>query len=231
MEVIVSSNPKRDAAGALSQLLAEHAGTPILLMLSGGSALSFLDEVSTDDMGSRVTVTVLDERFSTDPAINNFAQLEQTAFYSASVAQGARAISTRVTPEETIEDVRDSFAAALYTWKTENPDGIVIATMGIGTDGHTAGILPGTYTVDMNGPAWVVGYTVPATVNSYTERVTVTNTFLRICVDAAIVFALGENKREYISQIQAGESALPVVPAGVLQEMRLVTVFTDTATI
>ena len=44
------------------------------------------------------------------------------------------------------------------------------------------------------------------------------------------IFALGESKRTYITHIQAGESALPVIPAAVLQEMRLVTVFTDGST-
>jgi 6-phosphogluconolactonase/glucosamine-6-phosphate isomerase/deaminase len=227
MEVITSNNPKRAAAAALSQLLAEQAGNPVLLMLSGGSALLLLDEVSTDDITERVTITVLDERFSTDPTINNFSQLEHTAFYRACVEYGAHSISTVVLSDETIEDVRDRFAAALYTWKTENPDGVVIATMGIGADGHTAGILPGTYVVDMNGPAWVVGYQVPVEVNPYTERVTVTNTFLRQCVDVAIVFAVGKEKRPYFARIEAGDYTLETIPAGILNEMRAVNLFTD----
>ena len=227
MEVIVSATPQQTAADALSALLVQYAARPVLLLLSGGSALSFLDLVQTDVVGPLVTVTVLDERFSTDPAVNNFAQLEQTAFYGTCVARGACTLSTLVIPGDRLADLAGRFESALHTWKKAHPDGVVITTMGIGTDGHTAGILPGAPASVLAGGEWVIGYTVPVLTNPFTERVTVTATFLRTMVDAAVVFALGETKRAYIERIQHTECSLAEIPAAVLCDMSFVQIVTD----
>lgn len=229
MEVIVSCTPLQTAADALSALLVQYRARPVLLMLSGGSALSFLDLVQTDVVGPLVTVTVLDERFSIDPNINNFAQLERTAFYATCVARGALAISTAVIPGETMAGLAGRFESALHTWKTAHPNGVIIATMGIGTDGHTAGILPGAPVEAFFGEAWVAGYTVPVSINPFTERVTVTATFLRTAVGAAVVFALGETKRAYIERIQHTESSLAEMSVAILRDMRSVQIVTDGA--
>lgn len=66
--------------------------------------------------------------------------------------------------------------------------------MGIGQDGHTAGIFPGDHGFDFDGDVWVVGYFVPKEVNQYQERVTVTNTYLQTEIAQAIVYAVGEEK-------------------------------------
>ena len=196
-------------------------------MLSGGSAFTILDFVPATVLGPHVTVTALDERYSTDPQVNNFAQLEQTNFYKTCIEQGVNFISTKVLAGESLEALCDRFDCALLTWKQQNRGGVVIATMGIGADGHTAGIFPGEYEVDFNGDAWAVGYSVPKEVNKYTDRVTVTNTFLREQVDVVVVYAVGNDKYRLVQEIKSDSFLIHEIPAIIIKDMPASTVFTD----
>jgi 6-phosphogluconolactonase/glucosamine-6-phosphate isomerase/deaminase len=194
-------------------------------MLSGGSALTLLDFIPTEVLGANLTITTLDERYSIDPLINNFAQLEATDFYQRAQATGASFISTRIVDGETRDTLRHRFEYALREWRGKHSDGVIIATMGVGPDGHTAGIFAGDYGVDMNGESWVVAYEVPSAVNPYSQRITITNTFLRQQVDSAIVYAVGREKYAHLKCVQAGEVTVKEVPAAILGEMKSVKVF------
>lgn len=230
MEIIETKSPSEDAGKALSEALLQHKEGSILLMLSGGSAFTILDFVSPDVLGSHVTVTVLDERYSTNPKINNFTQLEQTDFYQTCIERGAHIISTKVREGESMEELRDRFDAALHEWKEQNKDGVILATMGIGSDGHTAGIFPGEHGVDFNGSDWVVGYSVPKEVNEYTDRVTVTSTFLCECVHKAIVLVAGKEKVQLIRELNTENQHMDEEyrkPMRVLLTMRDVILYTD----
>lgn len=226
MKVIKTTSPREDAGKALGALLEENKDKPILLMLSGGSAFTILGFVPVTVLGPHITITVLDERYSTNTQVNNFAQLEQMNFYKTCTEQGANYISTKVLEGESMEALHDRFDYALHTWKEQNKDGVVIATMGIGADGHTAGIFPGKYEVDFNSDAWVVGYSVPKEVNECTDRVTVTNTFLRDQVDGAIVYAVGHNKYRLVQKLQSTDSSTQEIPAYIFKKISSLTLFT-----
>jgi len=226
MEIIYSEQPDLDASNGLCALLREHMSTPTLLMVSGGSARSLLDLTPSDALGSHITLCVLDERYSTDETINNYAQLQQTQFFKRCVERGVHTISTRVLPADSLEAVAARMNFQLREWKMQNPAGVVVATMGIGPDGHTAGIFPGSHGVDFADEEWVIGYRVSKEVNPYTERITVTHTFLRDVVDAAIVYAVGPEKREYISSIEQGICSIEEMPACVTLHMKSVQLYT-----
>ncbi len=227
MEVIETISPREDAGKALSTLLAKNKDKSILLMLSGGSAFTILDSVPSTALGTNITVTMLDERYSTDPEVNNFAQLEQTNFYKTCAEQGVNYISTKVLAGETLDALRNRFDTALHTWKEQNKDGVVIATMGIGADGHTAGIFPGEHGVDFDGDAWVVSYSVPKEVNKYTDRVTVTNTFLKKIVDFVIVYTDRDKKQEIVLKLISNDSSNHL-PMNIFRKMKTVRLFTGT---
>src|SRR4051812_45524273 len=71
------------AAGEeLNRLLASYKTVPVLLLLSGGSALFMLDYVSKNNTGEFLTISMLDERFSEDKEVNNFLQMQKMDFYS-----------------------------------------------------------------------------------------------------------------------------------------------------
>jgi 6-phosphogluconolactonase/glucosamine-6-phosphate isomerase/deaminase len=226
MKVFETGDLVQAAGAALTEALRASLKKPSLLMLSGGSAFSLLTFVPEAVLSPRLTVTVLDERFSLEPTINNFTQLEQTEFFARCQTQGVQFISTKVFPEDTVRNVADTFERGLREWKHRNTEGVIIATMGIGEDGHTAGMFPGEYGVDFDGDAWVVGYSAPLEVNQYPERITVTRTFLKQQVTEAVVFAVGERKYQYVQEIRKGDGESRKIPAGVLQEMNSVQIFT-----
>lgn len=227
MEIIVSNTPDIAAGQALSDILDTHADNPVLLMLSGGSALSLLSQIDVSVLDSRVTITTLDERFSSDPLINNFAQIEQTSFFKAAINRSAQIISTKIDATDTLQDAGNRFASELQKWRNQNPNGVIVATMGIGADGHTAGMFPGEHAVDFNGDSWVVAYAVPKEVNPYAERITVTNTFLREHVNKAVVFVVGAKKSHLVASLAVNDCNLVETPVCILTKMSDVKLFTD----
>lgn len=223
MEIITSSTPAITAGEVLGFKLEKYKNKPALLLLSGGSALSILDYVSETLLGPNLTITALDERFSTDPTINNFSQIKATKFYERVLKRGVSSIDTSVSQNDTLEEVGEYFEKSLREWRAQYPEGIVLATMGIGGDGHTAGIFPGEYPVNFSGPAWVVAYEVPESVNQYTKRITVTYTFLLTQISEAILFVSSTDKLAVIQRIENKPCSLKDTPACIFQSLSNIT--------
>lgn len=113
-----------EAGEALNQALVDNKQPPVLLMLSGGSCLNLLDYVGQGGLGEHLTVSVLDERFSQDPEINNFAQLQKTDFYNDALAAGASFFGTLPRDGETINDLTKRWEVNLKNGrgKSQRPD-------------------------------------------------------------------------------------------------------------
>ncbi len=204
----------QQAAKALEEAIA--GSSPVLLLLSGGSPLEILKYVSSVD--PRVTVSVSDDRFSTDPAINNFAQIQSL--------NAQHWIDTRPLPAETVEDVGHRFDVALKKWKQDNPTGKIVMTQGIGLDGHTVGIMPGCIFEDPD--VWAVGYDAKEK-NKYPLRVTVTMPFLRM-VDDSILYVCGPDKKRPLEdtlRVTPLRGGLSEMPARIIHEMKHCLLFTD----
>lgn len=225
MKIVVAENPDKEAAEALTETLRAAAAKPILLMVSGGSAFSLLAGVDSAVLGPHITLTVLDERHTIDPTISNFAQLQKMTFYTRCLERGVQTIPTTVQAGESLQDLNKRFETSLRGWKAQHSDGVVVATMGIGSDGHTAGIFPGEWGVDFSGEAWVVGYSVPQTVNQYPDRLTVTYSFLRSQSNSVIVYAIGQDKFQLIQKLEQMNTFSPDVPYSILKELQNVKVF------
>lgn len=220
-----------EAQTALKALLHDNRDQQILLLCSGGSASELLHEIPKETLGQHITLGVLDERYSAEEAINNFAQLQKCEFYKTALDVGAHTIDTRLQDRETIEHLARRFEKELRFWRINNPDGIVIATMGIGPDGHTAGIMPFPEDPERfcqyfeNPDVWVCGYDAGEK-NQYPLRVTTTMTFLKE-IDHSIVYCAGENKRVALKRVLAKDGSYAETPARVIRDMKHVTLFTD----
>jgi len=226
LTIHTTTTPQEDATSALNATLKEAHGKDILLLLSGGSALALLDGIDTSLLGPHVTISVLDERWTYTEADSNFEQLSNISFYTTALASGAQTIDPRPQKPESLVDTAKRFDLALKHWHITHREGVVIATMGIGEDGHTAGILPfpedpETFeSLFTHTTTCVRGYSVPKEKNPHTKRMTVTITYLKRHVDHAVVFAVGENKRAALGRLQRKEGELAVTPARVLREMK-----------
>lgn len=222
------------AREALQTMLREkkRSGVPMLLLLSGGSAFSLLDAIHKDACGTHIVIGMLDERFSVDEDINNFAQFVKTAFYANAKTSGAAFIDTRGKGGETQDELTTRFLCSLQNWVTAHRDGVVVATMGMGADGHTAGIMPFPEDPELfrqlfeDEKRWVTAYDA-GNKNPYPLRVTVTLPFLREQVAHTIVFVVGEEKKDAMRRVLAEEGLLSETPARIIHEMKNVQVFSD----
>jgi 6-phosphogluconolactonase/glucosamine-6-phosphate isomerase/deaminase len=229
MNVHRSSEPEIKAGNALSALLLQYQNNPILLLVSGGSALGLLARVSEEVLGSHITLGVLDERCTDDMSSRNYTQLAVTEFFARAHLRGVHSLPIMDEAHDTGVDAAFHFEQKLRNWKENNPTGKVFATMGIGVDGHTAGIFPAVPDMTFDSLDWVVSYQLPDGVNPFSNRITVTYTFLLTVVDAVIVLAKGEEKTTIVERTINKSVSLDTTPAAILNELPSVSLFTDEA--
>lgn len=228
MEVVRSENPIETTAKLVSDALRAYADTPLLLLVAGGSWHAVLERVDTTNLGPWCTLLCLDERFSDDPASNNFRALHKLNFFKEAVAHTVQVISTEICDGDTIERMQNRFEQALQNWRQNHHNGNVLALIGIGGDGHIAGIFPELLYAQTTNSDWTQSYTVTQSDIAYPKRITVSEYFLTQIVDQAIVYASGEDKKEIITKLLGEGSMLPA-PARILCEMQNVILCTDNA--
>lgn len=218
------------AGFALNKLLEDNKDQSVLLLLSGGSAFSLLDSLNPENFSEQTTISVLDERFSSDPKISNFAQLQKTDFYKEVLHANTSFFGTQPKPGETKEQVTARMEKNLRDWKKNNKDGKIFATLGMGTDGHTAGIMPFPESPDefkklFENEAWAVAYNA-GNKNQFSDRITTTVTFLKQ-IDASVAYIVGKNKKEAFGRLLQKSDSLPALPALVFYEIKNLQIFTD----
>ena len=204
------------SAEAVVGALNQWKNSTILLLFSGGSPLEILKYFPKNLFDPRITVGVSDERFSTDPAVNNFAQLCARISF-------VHAIDTRPLPNETLEQLGDRFDTELKKWKHNNPSGKIVITQGIGLDGHTAGMMPGC--IFSEPDVWAIGYDAKEK-NKYPLRVTTTVPFL-LSVDLSIVFACGADKYKPLTDVFVTKDNMSAIPGRIIHQMKHCLLYTD----
>ncbi len=183
----------------------------VLWLLSGGSNINIEVEVLEKlkkDFGGKLknilAVTLTDERHGpVGHADSNWQQLGEAGFDFDAV-QAVPVLNDLELKETVIyfgKKYRD-----LTAWAE-----VVVGQFGLGTDGHTAGVLPGT-----------VGVKDQATASGYDggkfRRITLTlKTIKNITV--AYTFAFGESKKEIIIKLQNEDLPLTEMPAQILKEI------------
>ncbi len=233
MEIHHQTSPEAAAAEAgeyLNAFLTEHKSQPVLLLLSGGSALNLLNYVGAGAVGENLTISVLDERFSQDPAINNFAQIQRIQFYSDALAAGCGFFGTLPRNNESAEDLAARWQENILAWTKENPEGLIAATLGLGSDGHTAGIFPfpenpGEFKRLFESENFVAAYHA-AGKNQFPGRITAALTLLKN-LDAGFAYACGKEKRQALQSLLTGKKTAATLPAAAWLEIKQLDIFTD----
>ncbi len=218
------------AARQLSEFLAASHG-PTLLLLAGGSSLGFLEYVDPAVISSRTTIGMFDERFSADSGVNNFSLFLKTEFAGRAGKTDAGFLDSRVLPGESLTNFGPRIEKYLKSWLENNPEGKVLATFGIGSDGHTGGMMPYPenpkhFEELFEGDRLYASYNAIGK-NEYPLRGSTTMTFIRKHIKERIIFAAGENKRGALERILAEKGGLAETPAGIHRESADAILFTD----
>ena len=224
----VLANPAALAEHVAAWLVARAAASrhSFSLALSGGSTPKLLYQALAmppwrDRMPwERVHLFWGDERFvPPDHPDSNQRMAREAMIARVPVPAGnVHPVPTDGTPE----DAARRYEAELRAFAAERPREPLfdVQLLGLGDDGHTASLFPGTAVLSERG-AWVA-----AVVGAKPEaRITLTYPALENSGDIAFLVA-GEGKREALRRLRDGDSAVPaagVRPAGP------VTVFADRA--
>lgn len=188
-------------------------GERILWLVSGGSAIAVAVAVQKK-LGPNpgLTVGLIDERYGDmGHADSNWTQLtaagfEPSAFAPLSVLQNKSL-------EETARDYEIKLAAAL------RDSDYRIGVFGIGADGHTSGILPGSPAAESE--RLVTYYQGP----DY-QRVTTTPQLIQL-LDEAVVYAMGATKKPALTALLNNDLPITEQPAQALKAAKKLTLYTD----
>jgi len=208
----------KKAAEALDRHISSHwseYGDGFCLLMSGGSALTILDNgLDSSLFGKNTKVGILDERISDDPKASNFLQFKQTKFYGKLAKSGVFFI-----------DIKDG---KFSTLASKIP---IIATVGIGPDGHTSGMMPFPENPEYFEKTFnrtdqlVIEYDATGK-SKFARRLTTTLPFMRK-IDYAVGIMTGEEKKQALERITAKEGTLSETPARIFREMKKVDIFTN----
>lgn len=193
------------------------ANKSVLWLLSGGSNI----EISANalnllppDLQSKLTITLNDERYG--PYGHKDSNMHQLR--TAGIANTHAKIIPVIAPEglpldETTQhfeqNIQNAFADA----------DIIISQLGMGNDGHTAGILPNSPAVNATG--LVTSYTTEQYV-----RITLTFEALKR-VNTAYLFVFGDDKREQLLRLRDEDFPLKSQPAQIIRQITEAYVYND----
>ncbi len=228
--VVEKEDLKKKAGHALDAMVKERNNKPLLVLLSGGSSLELIDYIQDNSMEGGVTFGMLDDRYDTDAEVNSHQVLSRTGFYLRALRKGAVFLDSSVYELETLETYALRYELQIKKWLKLYPNGIIRATVGIGPDGHTSGILPqpedpAAFEKLFNGEKLVVGYDVGLK-NPHRFRMTSTFSLMKK-FDKVLTYMTGENKREALRKVLAEEGNLATTPGRIIRELKNAKLFTD----
>lgn len=215
----MKTNPdiiQNQAADYIATVIKQHleADKSVLWLVPGGSSIQvalMVDQLLKHIDLSRLNVTLTDERYGPiGHSDSNWKQLQDGGFRlsGATKIPVLRGVSMDETIHKYGEVIRSTIAAVDYS----------IGFFGIGPDGHTAGILPGSPAE--SAQTSIYGYQA----EKFT-RITITKSIIA-SLDEAVVYAVGENKWPIIEAL-SGTMERADWPAMSLKKAGKLTLFTD----
>jgi 6-phosphogluconolactonase/glucosamine-6-phosphate isomerase/deaminase len=210
MHFILSPNISTAVSALQSKLITElKKDINVLWIISGGSntavTVSIMDELPAD-LTARLTIIPVDERYGPIGHENsNIQQLLDGGF----VAGQARLISV-LQPDLSLQATADAFNLIVQAEFAKAQ--VIIGQLGIGPDGHIAGILPDSPATAVNDKF------VTAYLSDPYQRITMTFQALeKITVDYSIAY--GAAKKTALQQLHNSELPLSKQPSQILRKL------------
>ncbi len=205
-----------EAAKFIASVIMEKlsSGKKVLFFATGGSSITVcvkIAEALRYFPCKNLTVMLTDERYvSINGLDSNFWSLKEKGFH----IEGAKIIP--ILEGRDIKETTRKFAERLKE-KLSGAD-YKIGLFGIGADGHTTGILPGSPAVD--SLKYASFYEAPPFL-----RITMTLKAIEK-LDQAVIFMQGEEKREALLNLKK-EIEVAKQPAQIFKKVPLLTIFTN----
>jgi 6-phosphogluconolactonase/glucosamine-6-phosphate isomerase/deaminase len=216
MEIIKTSDPNIPAKYLADKIIAQlESGKKVLWFITGGSSITV--QLSAGEMIAKhshqnLTIALTDERYG--EVGHKDSNWQKTIDGGFNLPQAKLIpVLTGETRDKTVELLNDSLKEELT-----NAD-YKIGLFGVGSDGHTAGILPQSVAVTYE--EIVCGYTT-----ENFERITTTPKLIKN-LDEAVVFIQGEAKWGVVKDLNEKNIDLETQPAQILKSIPLLTIFTD----
>lgn len=215
--ITVFAESTQPAIDHLVDTLTEHlqAGEKVVWLLSGGSGAKVCLEVAKhlENISlEKLYVTLTDERYgNVGHADENWQQLLDAGFAlpGASLYRPLQGLDRTQTTTDFATWLQEHIQAADYR----------VGLFGIGPDGHTAGIKPGSPAAVST--AWAADFT-----GEDFERITMTFPAIE-ALDEAVVQAMGAEKAPTLRQLAETDTDLIDQPAQVLKAVKKSTLYTD----
>ncbi len=212
----------------------------LLLLLPGGSFSKMYPELfqallEVKTSLKRVTVSLTDDRYSSNPdhPTSNMHMLEEAYLKSGLVGLGTK---LRPILEEKAGLIQTAMTFSNFLKeRVEDPHSEILPIIGLGVDGHIAGILPiKREYLPIFQEGYAVGYDsseVSDTDNPYKKRISISFNTLKNS-DEVWLYAVGEEKREvlktiYRQLVNPQEVDYATLPAYFLHRVNKLRIFTD----
>lgn len=199
---------------ALTNTLVEKR---VLWLVCGGSSIAaqaqIMQNLPAENL-KNLTILPMDERYGPPGhSDSNYQQLRDAGF-DARRAKWKDVLERDLPLTETV-----SYYSELISDAQSEAD-YILGVFGLGADGHTAGVLPGTPATS-DDEASVVGY-----VWTDFTRMTLTPREL-VKTDEAYVLAYGANKKDALQRLQKNDESIQNLPAILLYHVPKVEVYND----
>lgn len=204
------------------EVLAEHlqkslqSGKRVLWFVSGGSNIQASVQVMnklTDEPTENLAIFLIDERFGAPGHKDSNYKQFQDAGFQHKQASFIPVLVEGLNLQETSQRYSELLERAL-----DHAD-IVIGQIGIGADGHIAGILPHTSATAASG--LVISYEHPTH-----TRITATFDAIRR-IDCDFSFVFGKDKYEALYRLKTEDLPLQEQPSQILKELKEVHIYND----
>jgi 6-phosphogluconolactonase/glucosamine-6-phosphate isomerase/deaminase len=219
----------KEASLCLSLIFKTYENDPILFLSSGGSCLGILNN---DDIFCPINLTVgiVDERFTFELENQNFQRLKNSKFVKKNIEK-ITFLDQQINMGDEFENYTKKFKESIEEWLATHSEGKVIITLGMGVDGHTAGIFPNKniqlFNELFNNPLnLVTGYFLDKKTSAFDKRISITNYFLKHFVDHTISYVAGAHKKNAFFRLKR-DLEIHKMPFQVIKKMKNVKLFTD----
>lgn len=211
-------------ANDLSTWIQSTESKTVACLCAGGSALKIFDAI-TDEVVKRRTIFMMgDERVSREPSINNYDQLKARL---GATFESFTVINTSFYDEDGQVYVARLNSQVKTFLEKKYP---IINILGIGEDGHTAGIFP-LSKESFEKQYRDKGIYVPVHIEGLTidSRASLTPSFITNHAQAIFVYAAGEKKRAVIERLKGAreDTSIHELPASIVLRHPHATLYTD----